>query len=237
MASTGPRSPEGKQRVSQNARKQGFRSQHVTLTAQQLAGIDACIQFFTADFPHLHQQHLALFIQLGTAWWNLQQFDKLENECYKTTDYEYAVGRLFTLTRYRAHQERLFNQAMGILLTLLAKCTIKANPPEPAPAHHNSHHGTSTVMERPHPGTGHFCTIKAKELPETILRIHRRTSRNAELALTPGIGANWAILSVIHTVMPKPFPSKSGRRTMDSLMMAASGKPGRPYSPTRTSPT
>ena len=180
MASTGPRSPEGKQKVSQNARKQGFRSQHVTLTAQQLAGIDACIQFFTADFPHLHQQHLALFIQLGTAWWNLQQFDKLENECYKTTDYEYAVGRLFTLTRYRAHHERLFHQAMGILLTLLAKCTIKANPPEPAPAHNSSHHGTATVMERPHPGAGHFCTIKAKELPETILPIHRRTPRNAD---------------------------------------------------------
>lgn len=118
MASTGPRSPEGKQRVSQNARKHGFRSQHATLPPQHLAEIDACIQFFTADFPNLPQQHSALFIQMGTAWWHLQQFNKLEDECYKTTDYEDAVCRLFTLTRYRARHERLFHQAMSALQAL-----------------------------------------------------------------------------------------------------------------------
>ena len=129
MASTGPRSPEGKRRVSQNARKHGFRSQNIILTPHQRAEIEANVQSFAADFPHLNQQHAAVFLQLGTAWWYLQHFDKLEDECYKITDIEDVVCHLFTLTRYRARHERLFHQAMATLQTLLANCTIKPNPP------------------------------------------------------------------------------------------------------------
>jgi len=144
-ASTGPKSPEGKQRVSQNARKHGFRSESVILTPTQRAEIETHTQFFAADFPHLNRQHPALFLQLGTAWWYLQQFNKLEDPCYATTDYEAATRRLGTLTRYRAHYERLFYQAMSLLQVLIANCTSKP-----------------------------------KELPETILRIHRRTNENAQ---------------------------------------------------------
>ncbi|MEP6540555.1 MAG: hypothetical protein ABJF23_34850, partial [Bryobacteraceae bacterium] len=71
------------------------------------------------------QQHPALFLQLGTAFWYLQVFNKLEDPCYVTTDYEAAARRLGTLTRYRAHYERLFYQAMCLLDLLIANCTNK----------------------------------------------------------------------------------------------------------------
>ncbi|MEO8127487.1 MAG: hypothetical protein ABJF23_26365 [Bryobacteraceae bacterium] len=143
-ASTGPKTPEGKRRVSQNARKDGFRAHTTILTPAQQSEIETHTQFFAADFPHLHQQHPALFVQLGVTWWYLQQFNKLEDPCYVTTDYEAAIRRLTTLTRYRAHYERLFYQALCALQLLIENYTNKA-----------------------------------KELPETIVRIYRRTNKNA----------------------------------------------------------
>ncbi len=171
MASTGPKSTEGKRSVSQNARKHGFRCKQVILTRQQQTEIQTCIEFFTTGFPKLLQQHEAIFTQLGTAWWYTKQLDKLEDECFKITDYEAAVSRLYTLTRYRARHERLFHQAMDTLIKLIANCTIKPNPPR-KPNHCLSH---SSHLSQPNVPPSN----KPEEHPETIPRINRRTQANA----------------------------------------------------------
>jgi hypothetical protein len=126
---SGPITAEGKRKVSQNARKHGFRAKVQILSPPQQAEIAETIQFFARDFPPQSTADLAILAQLGKAFWTLKQFDNLEAQQYLNPGYEDAVRRLSTLTRYRAHHERLFHNAMKALYQRF--CTNKLSRPKP----------------------------------------------------------------------------------------------------------
>jgi hypothetical protein len=124
---TGPATKEGKRKVSQNARKHGFRAASQTLTPIQEQEIAQEIAIFAQDFPPQSPEERATVTQLGQNLWTLKQFDKLEAEQYRNPDYEQAACRLATLARYRARYERLFYRALDALIGKLHKQT----PPRP----------------------------------------------------------------------------------------------------------
>ena len=149
---SGPTTVEGKRKVSQNARKHGFRAQVQSLSPIQEAEIAETIQFFARDFPPQSAADDAVLSQLGKAFWTLKQFDNLEAQQYINPNYEEAVRRLSTLTRYRAHYERLFHKAMEALHGTI-KLRLKRAATRP-----NSHKQTAHVplpgqpvkQEKPH---------------------------------------------------------------------------------------
>ena len=149
----GPTTAEGKRKVSQNARKHGFRAKIQILSPTQEAEIAETIQFFARDFPPQSASDRAVLVQLGKAFWTLKQFDNLEAQQYLNPDYEEAVRRLNTLTRYRAHHERLFHKAMKVLIQSRF-CTNKLRPPL-------SNNGSSNI----HPSTRSKIRIPENHLP------------------------------------------------------------------------
>ena len=182
---SGPNTVEGKRKVSQNARKHGFRAKVHILSPIQETEIAETIQFFARDFPPQSAVDDAVLSQLGKAFWTLQQFDNLEAQQYISLNYEEAVRRLSTLTRYRAHYERLFHKAMKALHST-NKLRLKRTPTRPnlhkqthppsaisassainsvrlAKSHkcsHNAHaaqRATAIPKKRPRLRTGRFC--------------------------------------------------------------------------------
>ncbi len=115
QASTGPRTSQGKRKVSQNARKHGYRAARQLITAAQQREIEEITAVFSRSNPPQDPVQQALLRQMGAAWWNILEFDKLTHPLYVSTDYEYAIARLFTLGRYSAHYENLFYKALKSL--------------------------------------------------------------------------------------------------------------------------
>ncbi len=112
--STGPRSDEGKARVSQNAVRHG-------LTARQLIvrnGEEKIFEEFQQDLYHQLSPVGALeedlFRQLLHASWNLRRIRYLEAEMYETTDPlldDAAERTLDRLARHHARFERTYHRA------------------------------------------------------------------------------------------------------------------------------
>ncbi len=113
--STGPRTPEGKRKVSQNARTHGYRAVRQIITANQQQEIEKIIANFSQSNPPESVARQVLLKQMGTAWWNIIEFDKQTQHLYFTKDYEYAISRTFTLQPYRIHHENLFYKALKAL--------------------------------------------------------------------------------------------------------------------------
>src|SRR6185295_844374 len=124
----GPFTPEGKRKVSQNARKHGYRATVPIVTAAQHSEIAEIVEALTKENPPRDARDQAVLTQMATAFWNLKQFDKLEDLEYVNPDFEQAACRLFTLTRYRAHHERLFHQAVTSLHRTLTRDLHKQTP-------------------------------------------------------------------------------------------------------------
>ncbi len=111
--STGPRTPEGKRKVSQNARTHGYRAALQIITPDQQREIEKIIANFSQSNPPESVARQVLLKQMGTAWWNIIEFDKQTQHFYFTKDYEYAISRIFTLQPYRIHHEKqaLYSEA------------------------------------------------------------------------------------------------------------------------------
>src|SRR4051812_26354904 len=99
----GPLTPEGKRKVSQNARKHGYRAAVSILTEAQQAEISEIAEALAIDHSPYDAQDKAVLVDMATAFWRLKQFDQLEDLEYVNPDFEQAACRLYTLTRYRAH--------------------------------------------------------------------------------------------------------------------------------------
>src|SRR5438067_2127073 len=87
--STGPRTPEGKRRVSQNAREHGYRAGGVAIIPhKQTQELEKIASIFAQTYTPQDAVGHALLQSLSTAWWTLVQFEKLFEPLYATTDYE-----------------------------------------------------------------------------------------------------------------------------------------------------
>jgi len=122
--STGPRTPEGKRKVSQNARTHGYRAAVHVISEQQQLEIEGYAAVFSQSYPPQDAAQATLLRRMATAWWNILEFDKQTRHLYISTDWEYVASRLFTLEPYLTHFENIFCKALIALETAQTKPTV-----------------------------------------------------------------------------------------------------------------
>ena len=133
--STGPQTPEGKARSSQNARKHGLSAREVVIAPQDREEFD---DFLAAHQDDLQPQGILeqdLFNQLVLAAWNLQRISRLEaglaqdGDPLTTDSAEAAVQRL---ARYHTRAERTFYRSLRELRALQTNRALRdALPADP----------------------------------------------------------------------------------------------------------
>src|SRR5882757_10287122 len=110
--STGPRTAEGKRKVSQNAHKHGYRAADRILTLADQAAIAECVKLFTTNPLFQTPEHQPLCEILGRAYWHINRFLEMERRLMTGTDYEAIACQLYSLNRYHAHYELVFYQTL-----------------------------------------------------------------------------------------------------------------------------
>ncbi|MCP4989406.1 MAG: hypothetical protein GY928_26110, partial [Colwellia sp.] len=76
--STGPRTPEGKRRVSKNALKHGFTAADVVLPSEDPAEFERLRDGFVEALDPRDEVELALVRQMASAEWRLRRVDRIE---------------------------------------------------------------------------------------------------------------------------------------------------------------
>ena len=109
--STGPQTPEGKARSSQNARKHGLSAREVVIAKDELEEFEDFLAAYQADLQPQGMVEQGLFNQLVLAAWNLQRISRLEADLAKDGDplaNGYAEPSVERLARYHTRAERTF---------------------------------------------------------------------------------------------------------------------------------
>src|SRR5262245_7541302 len=78
--STGPRSPEGKSRVSQNAVRHGLTAKHLVIRPDEQEEFTSLQESLLAELDPQGAVELLTFHELLRAAWNLARFRRLEAE-------------------------------------------------------------------------------------------------------------------------------------------------------------
>ncbi len=112
--STGPRTPEGKARSSQNRLTHGLRSEKTVLRTESQEEFDANMQSWLNRYPTDDELIQALVMQTAKAWWFLLRAQKhledvefeLPGNAYHWTDTHQQL--LANFTRYKTSAERSF---------------------------------------------------------------------------------------------------------------------------------
>jgi hypothetical protein len=121
MPASGPKTVEGKRVVSRNAVKHGFRAATSIFTEEERARINEMVDAFARDFdPQTPQEH-ATCAQMGEAYWQMQRIFRMEEEIACDLDVSSVIRRLYTLSRYNAHYERIFHNGLKQLESKLRR--------------------------------------------------------------------------------------------------------------------
>jgi len=120
--STGPRTVEGKSRVSQNAVRHGLSARHLVVREDERAEFAAFHQALAEELaPHGALESIT-FQELLHAAWNLQRFSRIEAELStgEVDDFTSpeSTAALDRLARYQARAQRSYYKALAELRTL-----------------------------------------------------------------------------------------------------------------------
>jgi hypothetical protein len=122
QSSTGPRTPEGKARVSQNALRHGLTSQHLVIRPDEQEEFDIFQTSLTAELSPEGAIETVTFHELLHAAWNLQRFRRIEAECSTGTATDFTdpatIKVLDRLTRYQSRTQRSYYKAIQELRIL-----------------------------------------------------------------------------------------------------------------------
>ncbi|MGH9627410.1 MAG: hypothetical protein ACRD7E_03480 [Bryobacteraceae bacterium] len=134
--STGPTSPEGKDKVSQNARSHGLTSSKLVLSHEEQAEFNRMRAGFLASYRPVNQAELAIVERIANSYWRLQRAEGIETalldelmhtilEEHPGLDPDQALAKVFTLDseakkmrlflRYRSAIEREYHRALADL--------------------------------------------------------------------------------------------------------------------------
>ena len=117
--STGPRTPEGKATVSQNANRHNLTGRLLLREDEREAfgNFDATLR---AQLSPTGALEITLFEQLISSGWNLRRVEALEAEAFAQGSLadENIARQLDRLSRYRGQHERSFYRALHELQTL-----------------------------------------------------------------------------------------------------------------------
>ena len=132
--STGPQTPEGKARSSQNARKHGLSAREVVIAPDEREDFEEFLEAYQTDLQPQGMTEQGLFNQLVLAAWNLQRISRLEAKWAEEdgdplhTDYsELAIQRL---ARYQTRAERTYFRCLRELRVLQTNRSLREAQPE-----------------------------------------------------------------------------------------------------------
>jgi hypothetical protein len=134
--STGPRTPEGQSRSSQNARTHGLTARDLIIAADEREEFQAFLSGYQTDVkPQGAIQH-TLFDELVGAAWNLRRIRRMESAlCPDTASYqdlmkdEELQEKLDRLARHKTRIERTFHRSLKELKALQTNALIQATLP------------------------------------------------------------------------------------------------------------
>jgi hypothetical protein len=123
--STGPRTPEGKARSSQNARKHGLTAADLVIGPEDRAEFDEMLAEFREEIEPKGPLEHTLFDQLVSAAWNLRRIRRMETElCSGAQSFTDLLNddqlqkKLDRLARHQTRIERSFHRALKELKAL-----------------------------------------------------------------------------------------------------------------------
>lgn len=135
--STGPRTPEGKTRCSQNASKHGLTAREVVIAPGEQPEFDDLLAQYQADVKPQGAIQQTLFNQLVAAAWNLRRIGRMEAELCAESSYQDLLAnhdlqnQLDRLARHHTRIERCFHRCLKELKTLQTNAVIQSSLPAP----------------------------------------------------------------------------------------------------------
>ena len=131
--STGPQTPEGKARSSQNARKHGLSAREVVIAPDEREEFEEFLAAYQADLQPQGMTEQGLFNQLVLAAWNLQRISRLEAGLAKDEDplsNGYLEPAIQRLARYQTRAERTYFRCLRELRVLQTNRSLREAQPE-----------------------------------------------------------------------------------------------------------
>ena len=141
--STGPRTPAGKARSSQNARKHGLTSKDLVIGPEDREEFNGLLAQLQDDIDPQGALQQTLFDQLVAAAWNLRRLRRMETElCSGAATYLDLLNdnelqtKLDRLARHATRIERTFHRSLKELKALQTSAAIR--PLIPQAIHENT---------------------------------------------------------------------------------------------------
>ena len=130
--STGPRTPEGQTRSSQNARTHGLTARDLVIAPDEREEFEELRNDYQASVQPQDAIQQSLFELLVGAAWNLRRIRRMEvRACSDTTrTAEQLEKELDRLVRYKTCIERTFHRSLKELKALQTNAVIQATLPD-----------------------------------------------------------------------------------------------------------
>jgi hypothetical protein len=135
--STGPRTPEGRARSSQNARTHGLTARDVVVAPHEREEFEQFLNRYQTDVAPQDAVQLSLFDDLVAAAWNLRRIRRMEVRLCNdaTLKAEQLDKDMDRLIRYKASVERTFHRSLKELKALQTNSFMAVTLPENVRAH------------------------------------------------------------------------------------------------------
>jgi hypothetical protein len=128
--STGPRTPEGKSRVSQNALRHGLTARHLVIRPEEQEEFAAFQQSLASELAPQGTVETLTFHELLHAAWNLARFRKIEAQVSSGSSQDFSDPDTTTvldrLSRYQARAQRAYYKALQELRVLQTNRALRA---------------------------------------------------------------------------------------------------------------
>jgi hypothetical protein len=126
--STGPRTPEGQARSSQNARTHGLTARDLVVGPDEREEFEEFLNSYQTDVKPQGAIQQTLFDDLVSAAWNLRRIRRMEVQLCSDTalEDEQLQNKLDRLARHKARIERTFHRSLKELKTLQTNSFIEA---------------------------------------------------------------------------------------------------------------
>src|SRR6266436_6818446 len=130
--STGPRTPEGQARSSQNARTHGLTARDLVITPNEREEFEQLRTDYQASVQPQDGIQQSLFEELVGAAWNLRRIRRMEVRACSdlTLSADQLEKDLNRLVRYKTCIERTFHRSLKELKALQTNAVIQAALPE-----------------------------------------------------------------------------------------------------------
>ena len=131
--SSGPRTPEGKARSSQNASKHGLTAREIIIAPGEQEEFDDLLATYQADVKPQGAIQQTLFNQLVAAAWNLRRIGRMEAELCAGSSYNDVLAnhelqnQLDRLARHHTRIERSFHRCLKELKALQTNTVLHAS--------------------------------------------------------------------------------------------------------------